>query len=93
MAQFTFHAMRALSAVRSIAPRLISAPRISTPSLSSVRLYGAAYEADGKTKVNILNKELDLGLMVNGFSQYGFRLNNDMVIMGPMAIFPRYTYK
>lgn len=49
----------------------------------------AAYEADGKTKVSIFNTEQDYGLMITGFSQYGFRLNNDMVIIGPMAIFPR----
>lgn len=49
----------------------------------------AAYDGDGKTKVNILNRELDLGLMINSYSQYGFRLNNDFKVVGPMAIFPR----
>lgn len=57
---------------------------------SASRQYAkAAYEADGKTKVSILNTEQEYGLMITGFSQYGFRLNNDMVIVGPMAIFPR----
>ncbi|KAL5289040.1 hypothetical protein ACFFRR_009316 [Megaselia abdita] len=27
--------------------------------------------------------------MVDTYSQYGFRLNNDLVVMGPMAIFPK----
>ncbi|CAD7088162.1 unnamed protein product [Hermetia illucens] len=58
--------------------------RIATASKSN-----PAYEHDGKTRVSILNKELDLGLMINNFSQVGFRLNNEMVIVGPMAIFPR----
>lgn len=49
----------------------------------------ASYEGDGKTKVNILNRELELGLMINSYSQYGFRLNNDLKVVGPMAIFPR----
>lgn len=49
----------------------------------------SAYDGDGKTKVNILNRELDLGLMINSYSQYGFRLNNDFKVVGPMAIFPR----
>ncbi|XP_063240376.1 NADH dehydrogenase [ubiquinone] 1 alpha subcomplex assembly factor 3 isoform X1 [Bacillus rossius redtenbacheri] len=53
----------------------------------SVRHYG--YEASGKTTVTILNKELSLGLMVDSFSQLGFRLNNGMSVLGPMAIFPR----
>lgn len=48
-----------------------------------------AYEGDGKTTVTVLNKEYDSGLMVDTFSQYGFRLNNDLVVMGPMAIFPK----
>lgn len=48
-----------------------------------------AYHGDGKTKVNILNRELDLGLMINTYSQDGFRLNNGLNIVGPMAIFPR----
>lgn len=47
------------------------------------------YDGDGKTKVNILNRELDLGLMINSYSQYGFRLNNELKVVGPMAIFPR----
>lgn len=49
----------------------------------------ATYEGDGKTKINILNRELDLGLMINSYSQYGFRLNNNLKVVGPMAIFPR----
>lgn len=48
-----------------------------------------SYEGDGKTKVSILNQELDLGLMIDAFSQNGFRLNNGLNVIGPMAIFPR----
>lgn len=48
------------------------------------------YEGDGKTKVQILNKEIELGLMINSYSQYGFRLNNELKVVGPLAIFPRY---
>lgn len=51
----------------------------------------STYEGDGKTKVNILNRETDLGLMINSYSQYGFRLNNELRVVGPMAIFPRYV--
>lgn len=47
------------------------------------------YHGDGKTKVNILNAELELGLMINSYSQTGFRLNNELRVVGPMAIFPR----
>lgn len=48
-----------------------------------------AYEGDGKTSVTLLNKEHDLGLMINSYSQYGFRLNNSLFVLGPMAIFPK----
>ncbi|XP_055917429.1 NADH dehydrogenase [ubiquinone] 1 alpha subcomplex assembly factor 3 [Eupeodes corollae] len=89
MAHLPFRALRAVSGIRSMTNLLRNYPRTNTSIRTPLRTYGTAYEADGKTKVNILNKELDLGLMVNGFSQYGFRLNNDMVIIGPMAIFPR----
>lgn len=53
------------------------------------RMQTNTYEGDGKTKVHILNKELDLGLMINSYSQFGFRLNNELKIVGPLAIFPR----
>lgn len=36
-----------------------------------------------------MNKELDRGLMIDAFSQAGFRLNNGINVVGPMAIFPR----
>nr|XP_032289540.1 uncharacterized protein LOC6625015 isoform X2 [Drosophila virilis]XP_032292841.1 uncharacterized protein LOC116651110 isoform X2 [Drosophila virilis] len=48
-----------------------------------------AYDYDGKTKVSIFNTETDMGLMITGYSQYGFRLNNNMVLIGPITVFPR----
>lgn len=87
MAMSAIRALRTISVVRNMG--CLRNWNKKSPLVSSFKNYSSAYEADGKTKVNILNKELDLGLMINGFSQYGFRLNNDMVIIGPMAIFPR----
>ncbi|XP_037930604.1 NADH dehydrogenase [ubiquinone] 1 alpha subcomplex assembly factor 3-like, partial [Teleopsis dalmanni] len=57
--------------------------------ITSIKRSPGAYDADGKTKVSILNTSLENGLMITGYSQYGFRLNNDVVVMGPIAIFPR----
>ena len=71
---------------------LFSNPKICTPPRKLIRYSSGGtntYEGDGKTSVQILNKELDLGLMINSFSQVGFRLNNGMMILGPMAIFPK----
>ncbi|XP_018319641.2 NADH dehydrogenase [ubiquinone] 1 alpha subcomplex assembly factor 3 [Agrilus planipennis] len=42
-----------------------------------------------KSTVSILNNELDLGLMINSYSEVGFRLNNDFTILGPVILFPR----
>lgn len=54
-----------------------------------IRKNSGSYHGDGKTKVNILNQELELGLLINSYSQFGFRLNNGLNVIGPMAIFPR----
>lgn len=37
----------------------------------------------------MLNMENDSGLMVDAFSQIGFRLNNGLSVMGPVALFPK----
>lgn len=55
----------------------------------SMQAGTSSYEGDGKTTVSILNQEVDAGLMINSFSQMGFRLNNGMMVIGPMAIFPK----
>ena len=54
---------------------------------SSVKRLDAAYEGSGKTTVSILN-ENNAKIMVDGYSRYGFILNNSMRVMGPMAVFP-----
>ncbi|XP_028146444.2 NADH dehydrogenase [ubiquinone] 1 alpha subcomplex assembly factor 3 [Diabrotica virgifera virgifera] len=57
---------------------------------STTKLFiPGAYEASGQTNVQILNKDTELGIMINGFSQVGFRLNNDFTVLGSMVIFPR----
>lgn len=52
-------------------------------------LRGFAYEGDGKTTVSVLNKDRDDVLLVDSYSTIGFRLNNGLYVIGPMAIFPR----
>ncbi|XP_064118744.1 NADH dehydrogenase [ubiquinone] 1 alpha subcomplex assembly factor 3-like [Macrobrachium nipponense] len=44
---------------------------------------------DQKTTARVLNQEIGAGLMIDGYSQAGFRLNNGMSVIGPMAIFPK----
>ncbi|KAK2718214.1 hypothetical protein QYM36_005511 [Artemia franciscana] len=47
------------------------------------------YDAEKKVTVNVLNKEFDLGLMIDSYGNTGFRLNNGVFVMGPMAIFSK----
>ncbi|XP_061391798.1 NADH dehydrogenase [ubiquinone] 1 alpha subcomplex assembly factor 3 [Musca vetustissima] len=56
---------------------------------SATKLHSKAYDYDGKTKIDIFNTQQDLGIMITGYSQFGFRMNNDMVVIGPVAVFPR----
>lgn len=58
-------------------------------NISKTHALSHDFNAEGKTTVHVLNNEEDLGLMINGFSEVGFRLNNDITILGPMVIFPR----
>ena len=54
---------------------------------TSVKRFDASYDGPGKTTVSILNENQDK-ILVDGFSKYGFILNNNMRVMGPMAVFP-----
>ncbi|XP_047513818.1 NADH dehydrogenase [ubiquinone] 1 alpha subcomplex assembly factor 3 isoform X1 [Pieris napi] len=58
-------------------------------SRSSIVYHKAAYEGDGKTTVRIINQDPDLGLIIDSYGTFGFRLNNGLTVLGPMAIFPR----
>uniref|UniRef100_A0A1A9UDK1 NADH dehydrogenase [ubiquinone] 1 alpha subcomplex assembly factor 3 n=1 Tax=Glossina austeni TaxID=7395 RepID=A0A1A9UDK1_GLOAU len=60
-----------------------------TINTSGIWRHTKAYDCDGKTKVNIFNTQQELGIMITGYSQYGFRLNNDIVVIGPIAVFPK----
>ncbi|KAK0166915.1 hypothetical protein PV327_004382 [Microctonus hyperodae] len=53
------------------------------------QMHKGAYEGDGKTTVTILNRDADYGLMVDGISVYGFKLNIGIYVVGPMIIFPK----
>uniref|UniRef100_A0A023G5R3 NADH dehydrogenase [ubiquinone] 1 alpha subcomplex assembly factor 3 n=2 Tax=Amblyomma TaxID=6942 RepID=A0A023G5R3_AMBTT len=57
------------------------------PQRLSVRW--TAYEGDGKTTVTVLNQERGDMLLVNSYSPAGFRMNNGLFIVGPVALFPR----
>lgn len=50
--------------------------------------YVGAYENDGKTYVSMLNNNnISEGIMVAGYSQIGFRLNNNFMVLGPIVCF------
>lgn len=82
-----------------IARKLIQKSLILSHLKSSYRLQkrtctykpAKTYEGDGKTSVQVLNNDIENGILINGISQAGFRLNNELFIVGPMIIFPRYV--
>lgn len=47
------------------------------------------YEGDGKTTVSILNIDYNQLVLINTMSTHGFRLNNGIFVVGPVAVFPR----
>lgn len=52
------------------------------------RRYIGAYENDGKTYVSMLNNNnVKEGIMISGYSQFGFRLNNNFMVLGPVICF------
>ncbi|XP_030029780.1 NADH dehydrogenase [ubiquinone] 1 alpha subcomplex assembly factor 3 [Manduca sexta] len=62
--------------------------KANMPNMSFVRTK-AAYEGEGKTTIRVLNQDQELGLMIDSYATYGFKLNNGLTVLGPMAIFPR----
>ncbi|KAL4084848.1 hypothetical protein QTP88_027730 [Uroleucon formosanum] len=72
-----------LSRSRVFGPGLAPSPPQQQPSRSV-----GAYENDGKTYVSMLNnKNIGDGIMISAYSQYGFRLNNGFVVLGPVVCF------
>ena len=57
--------------------------------ISNTNVGAPTYDGDGKTSVQVLNKDLENGIMINAISKLGFRLNNDLLVVGPVIIFPR----
>ncbi|XP_035214525.1 NADH dehydrogenase [ubiquinone] 1 alpha subcomplex assembly factor 3-like [Stegodyphus dumicola] len=64
-------------------------PPFMQRSLSIGRCHFDNYEGDGKTTVTVLNKEHKHLVMIDSYSNMGFRLNQGIFVMGPVAVFPR----
>lgn len=62
---------------------------IKRHEVQNTQVGAPTYDGDGKTSATILNKELENGIMINGISKLGFRLNNDLLVVGPVILFPR----
>lgn len=78
-----------------ITPYLHSQGALQVPNFGFSQLRrlherkSASYDPDGKTTVQILNQEAGAPLMIDTYNQQGFRLNNGMKVLGPIAIFPK----
>lgn len=61
-------------------------PLVSLCQMS--RRFVGAYDNDGKTYVSMLNNNNIMdGIMISGYSQFGFRLNNNFMVLGPVICF------
>ncbi|RWS29700.1 NADH dehydrogenase [ubiquinone] 1 alpha subcomplex assembly factor 3-like protein [Leptotrombidium deliense] len=49
----------------------------------------ANYEGDGKTTVTQLGDDAGELILIDTFSNAGFRLNNSLFVVGPIAVFPK----
>lgn len=67
----------------------VSHKLIKRNEVTSTQVGTPTYDGDGKTSVQVLNKDLENGILINTISKIGFRLNNDLLVVGPMIIFPR----
>lgn len=70
-------------------PHKILTQASSIRRISTTKCPHHNYEGDGKTTVTMLNREYNHLIMINSFSEHGFRLNNGIYVVGPMAVFPR----
>ncbi|XP_022700536.1 NADH dehydrogenase [ubiquinone] 1 alpha subcomplex assembly factor 3-like [Varroa jacobsoni] len=53
-----------------------------------------AYEGDGRTTMTSLNEDQSgTRLLINSYSTLGFRLNNQMFVLGSIALFPRSLFQ
>lgn len=77
--------------VRNLIRTVCSTVLIRKPMASlckTSRRFVGAYDNDGKTYVSILNNNnIRDGIMISGYSQFGFRLNNNFMVLGPVICF------
>lgn len=83
--------MAFLARLRMSFPRNLSTIKVVESVKSIPKLYfsRSAYDPDGKTVTNVLNSDETAPLMINGYSVMGFRLNNGIFVVGPIALFPQ----
>lgn len=58
-------------------------------TLTTSKMLSSNYEGDGKTTVTVLNSEYKHLIMIDSYSDCGFRLNNGIYTVGPLAAFPK----
>ena len=45
-----------------------------------------------KTTISALNEDENVDLQITGFSRFGFIINKNMSVLGPIVIFPKLIY-
>jgi len=79
------------NAIYNFSTKIRKCPYLSNllRTLTTSKTLASNYEGDGKTTVSILNREYKHLIMINSYSKLGFRLNNGIFTIGPLAAFPR----
>jgi hypothetical protein len=55
--------------------------------------FNPEVDTTSKTTVKVLNNEEDGYLLVNSYSQMGFKFNNGTTAFGPIALFPKSVFQ
>lgn len=79
---------RRLTARDGCGHRLLAAKTPKPQPIAAPRRHVGAYDNDGKTYASMLNNNnIGDGIMISGYTQYGFRLNNGFMVLGPVVCF------
>ncbi|KAL1458169.1 hypothetical protein WDU94_008338 [Cyamophila willieti] len=94
----TMHNLRRILSVQSVLQKCLT-PKPSSQSYclrrhlrTSASQSVGAYEGDGQTTVTVINKEFQHGLLIDTVNPYGFRLNNNSQIVGPLVVFNKVIF-
>ncbi|OQR78544.1 hypothetical protein BIW11_06337 [Tropilaelaps mercedesae] len=79
--------------VKQSPPRLFLKAHVDCHKYINKTFMKGAYEGDGQTTMSSLNETQGLKILLNSYSTMGFRLSNNMFVIGSIAVFPRSLFQ